>query len=402
MRRTLLLFASLLLLSACGMHAPEKSRYAMRYSAQFRPATGDALVTITTTPGTGRLIELDFDMPAAVYQDAIGDGSVEREGDRVRWMPSSMGGSFQYRVVINHQRDNGQYDSLMMPDWVITRGDRLFPPAAVRASKGSGSTSRLELALPSGWKHIETPYIKLTGGEFAVSNPRRKFDRPVGWMAAGALSSSREAIASTRVTLTVPEGQHTDRLATMAILRQTLPEYDKAFGGLPRKLLIVRSGDPMWRGGLSAPGSLWLQADRPLISANGTSPPLHELAHVITGVVGGPNDDWISEGLAEYYSLEIGRRAKLISDDRFAKSIRNAEKSGAKVASLKAAESSRDRTRKAVALFANLDTELHAAGSSLDALTRLLMHRETVTADELRADAKKLEGHPSKVLAQAG
>ena len=45
---------------------------------------------------------------------------------------------------------------------------------------------------------------------------------------------------------------------------------------LPR-LLIVSAGDPMWRGGLSGPSSMFLHSDRPLISENRTSTLLHEL-----------------------------------------------------------------------------------------------------------------------------
>ena len=98
--------------------------------------------------------------------------------------------------------------------------------------------------------------------------------------------------------------------------------------------------------------------------------------------------------------LDIGRRAGLISAKRFARSIKTADKTGAKVEKLRASESARDRTRKAVALFAALDEELRANGAAgIDQLTTLLMRRETVTLKELRADAEKLEGRPSRVLA---
>ena len=170
-----------------------------------------------------------------------------------------------------------------------------------------------------------------------------------------------------------PKGERVDHVATMAIVRQALPEMRLAFGKLPDKILIVRSGDPMWRGGLSAPGSLWLHAQRPLLSENGTSPLLHELTHVITDIRGDGSDDWISEGIAEYYSLDIGHRAGLISARRFALSIKSADTSGAKVEKLRASESARDRTRKAVARVAALDEELRANGATgIDQLTALL------------------------------
>lgn len=387
------------LLAQQPAQAADQPKYTVNYRVSFLPAKGSAAVEIRTQPGSGRLVAMDFNMPAAIFRGEGGEGSVVRSGDRVLWTPPRQGGTLHYQVLIDQRRANGEYDSRITPNWVITRGDHVFPPARIRATKGSGSTARLQVVLPAGWTDVETPYAKLQGGDFAVTNPERKFDRPVGWMAAGKLYSTRETVAGTRVTVTAPNGEKADQVATIAILRQALPEMDGAYGKLPDKLLIVRSGDPMWRGGLSAPRSLWLHADRPLLSQNGTSPILHELTHVLTDVRGGPDDDWIAEGLAEYYSLEIGRRAQLISEDRFAKSLRSAARSGAKVTGLRGPDSSRDRTRKAVSLFAQLDTELRSRGSGLDALTQLLMRHETVSLEQLRKDAAKLERQPSVVLA---
>lgn len=402
MRRPLLLaaFAVVLALPSWCVAATARPKYDVRYSVAFDPAAGRADVEIRTQPQTGRLIALDLDMPAATYSGEGGDGTVERHGDRVQWTPPRGGGAFRYRVVVDHRRAGGKYDSRMTSAWVIVRGDRLFPAAKVRATKNSGSTARLHFQLPKGWDDVETPFSKVAGGDFAVTNAERRFDRPVGWIAAGNLASTRETIAGTRITITAPRGERADQVAIMAIVRQALPEMRKAFVELPEKLLIVRSGDPMWRGGLSAPGSLWLHAELPLLSQNGTSTLLHELVHVVTDIRGGEVDDWIAEGLAEFYSLEIGRRAKLISEDRFAKSVRAAGGSGEKVDTLRGTDSARDRTRKAVALFASLDLELRAtAPSGIDALTLLLMRRQTVTLPELRADVQKIEGHASKVLA---
>lgn len=389
-----------LALTAVDAAAASDKSYTVRYATAFVPAAGRADVSISVQPDGGRLIAMDFNMPAAIYSAESGDGAVARQGDRVVWTPPKAGGSFRYRVAINQRRTDGGYDSRITPDFVITRGDHLFPPARIRATKGSGSRAILHFDLPKGWDDAETPFSKVEGGDFAVTNAERKFDRPVGWIAAGKLVTSRETIAGTRVTVTAPKGEPADQLATLAILRHALPEMRNAFGKLPEKLLIVRAGDPMWRGGLSAPGSLWLHAERPLLSQNGTSPILHELTHVITDVRGGPQDDWIAEGLAEFYSLELGRRAELISEERFAKAIRLAGKSGAEVGHLRGVESTADRTRKAVALFAALDGELRAAGSGIDALTVMLMRRETTTLEQLRADVGKLEGGASALLAE--
>ena len=375
--------------------------YALNYTVAVLPEEGVAAIDISTERGTGRLIGLDLDMPADTYRKVAGDGDVVRSGDRVQWLPPRAGGSLRYRVLIDHRRGNGEHDARMTPNWVVVRGDRLFPPAVVRATKGSTSVSRLEFKLPRGWVDVETPFRKLKGGTFAVSNDARKFDRPVGWIAAGKLTTARETIAGTRVILTTPADERMDAAVTLAILRRALPEMRDAFGPLPEKTLIVRSGDPMWRGGLSGPGSLWLHAERPLISANGTSTLLHELVHVFTGIRGGDLDDWISEGIAEFYSLEIGRRSGLITAAKFERAIASAGKSGAQVRTLRASESTQDRTRKAVALFATLDAELREGDpSGLDALTRLLMRRTAIDLAELRRLARKLEGQESGVLAK--
>jgi hypothetical protein len=60
----------------------------------------------------------------------------------------------------------------------------------------------------------------------------------------------------------------------------------------------------MWRGGLPGPASLYLHADRPLISGNSTSTLLHELVHVAQSYRAAKDEDWIVEGIAEYDTLE--------------------------------------------------------------------------------------------------
>jgi hypothetical protein len=396
---SLILRSILLVLLPLAAAAAADAKYDVHYQVAFDPRNSLAHASIETRPESGRLIALDLAMPAHAYRRIRGDGTVQRRGERVEWVPPREGGTLRYDVVLPHKRNNGQFDSRIEPHWAITRGDRLFPPAHVRATKGSGSTARLTIELPKGWPDAETPYSRVTGGGFAITNPERRFDRPVGWFAVGDLASVRETIGDTRLTVTTPRGAKVDHVATIAVLRQALPELKKVFDA-PEKLLIVRSGDPMWRGGLSAPRSLWLHADRPLLSENGTSALLHELTHVLSGIRGKGKDDWIGEGIAEYYSLEIARRAGLISQKRFDRAVARAGESGRSVASLRAGESQRDRTRKAVAVFAALQSELQGKQSSLDELSRLLAKRDTVTLAELRTDIERLEGRPSVVLSE--
>lgn len=382
---------------ACA--APREARtYALDYQVEFLPAQRSADVRLTVEPGSGRLVALDLAMPGERYTRVEGDGVVERRGERVSWQPPREGGTLSWRVEVDRWRGTDAYDSRLTRDWVITRGDLLFPPARVRATRGSHSVTRLRFVLPAGWEQAETPYRRIAGGAFAVDNPERAFDRPTGWIAAGQLSANRETIAGTQFSLVSPDGENVGAVASLALLRLAVPELRDALGPLPRKVLIVRAGDPMWRGGLSGPGSFWLHADRPDISSNGTSPLLHELTHVVTGLRGEQHDDWIAEGLAEYYSLEIGRRAGLISQARYDRALRAAREADEAVAGLRGAASRRDRTRKAVALFARLDAELRGRGG-LDALVQRLARRDAIDLEALRAAVSQLLGRPSKALA---
>lgn len=375
--------------------------YPVEFRVRFLPAEGVAAVEIETRRGEGRLKQLDLAMPAADYRAISGDGTVQREGDRLQWTPPKAGGVLRYQVLIDNQRSNGQFDSLMTDDWMITRADRLFPPARVRATRGSRSRSRLSVTLPSGWTAIETPYPLIGPRQFSVVDRERSFDRPVGWIAAGQLMAARDTVGSTRVTVTAPQDLP-GQVQTLALIRLALPVMAEAFGALPSKLLVVRGADPIWRGGLSAPRSLLLHSERPLLSENATSTLLHELSHVISGIRGGPGDDWIAEGIAEFYSLDIARRSGLISTARFDRAIRLAGEAGTSVDTLHAEYSNGSRTRKAVALFAALDRELRQRGRmGLDALMPALRQRREVSLADLQALAAQQLGAPSTVLAAA-
>ena len=160
------------------------------------------------------------------------------------------------------------------------------------------------------------------------------------------------------------------------MLRVATPSFIAAFGKVPEKVLIVGAGDPMWRGGLSGPRSLWLHAERKLQSENGTSALLHELTHVVTGIHGAPEEDWIAEGLAEYYSIELARRSGLLSDDLAQRAIRSERKRGDAVDTLQSTQSTGERTARAVAVFADLDAEIRRKSKNqynLDNVARALL-----------------------------
>ena len=404
--------AAALLLAACGELAPppparsETPRYDVHYIVGFLPQTGQAEVEIEVRHGAGQLVSLAFSMDER-YTALAADGAIERdERGRTVWRIPAAGGNLRYRYRIDHRRGEA-YDARITRDGVLVRGDDVVPPAAAIMSDGSEANARLTLRLPEGWT-AQTPYRPRRGVDgLPVEYADRRFDRPVGWWIAGDIATRFERLRGTQVAVAAPRGIGVERLQTLAFLRPITREFRQAFGELPPKLLIVQDGDPMWRGGLSGPRSLYLHAERPLISEDGTSTFVHELTHVITGVRGDEHDDWIAEGLAEYYAVVLPERGFLTTPRRVRATLAALERRGAEVTSLRVARSSGDVTARAVVLLAALDEELGEGPDGerrIDALVRGLMARGhatqgRVSTDDMRAEAEALLGRPSRVLA---
>src|SRR3546814_10057187 len=73
----------------------------------------------------------------------------------------------------------------------------------------------------------------------------------------------------------------------------------------------------MWRGTQAGHESIYLHSRLPLVSERGNSPMLRELVQMLVRVNDRERSDWISEGLAEYYAIELLRRAGGMSDERY-------------------------------------------------------------------------------------
>lgn len=383
--------------------AQARTEYDVEYVVRFLPAEGQADVSIRLKPGSGEVRHMRLRMPEARYPRVDGDGEVVRDGDYVEWTPpAGQPARLRYRYKVDHRRSGGGYDARMTADWAILRGDDLVPSATVRSTPGADSKARLRFVLPEGWTNVDTPFLRSKDGKsFVVVNPERRFDRPAGWVIAGAVGTRREQIGETEVSVAGPKGDVIRRNDTLAFLYNLVPEFRRAFGEVPRKLLIVSAGDPMWRGGLSGPRSLWLHADRPLISENGTSTLTHELFHVITRIRGADGDDWIAEGLAEYYSIELLRRAGLVSPDRAERAFAWMRRHGREVKSLDTDRSAGPVTARAVQLFQELDAEIGKASGGrkdLDDLVKRLLPLREISREDLAREFEALTGSASKVL----
>lgn len=397
--RLLPLFAVLLLSS---VHAFAAKRVDLDYDVRFLPEQDLAEVRLTLEEGEA-VRRLAFNLgDEAIYSDFQADGEWEQETpERGTWRPGKGKASLAYRVRISHQRKSGSYDARMTEDWALFRGDDLVPPAKLDQRDGVNLVSRLRFELPKGWKSIETGWPRIGKNRFRIDNPERLFDRPTGWMVAGKLGSRRAKLGETEVSVVAPVGEGMRRMDILTMLTFVWPEVQNVFPRDPKKLLIVGAGDPMWRGGLSGPNSLFMHAQRPVVSENGTSSLVHELVHVFSRISDADRSDWISEGLAEYYAIELVRRAGGMSEDRYQAVREHLTKWSRKVNSLRTEHSTGPVTARAVLLLQELDREIRQSSKgrhSLDDVARGLMRLDKATTQDFIDITETLLGAGSKVL----
>jgi len=381
---------------------PDPGYYQLLFEVDLTRKNGFAAARISVRQTTELLREVRLRAPTDLYKDFSGDGTIRRDGTIVIWQPPPDGGSIHYIVLIDHQRASGDFDALVTDDWAVFRGDDVFPPASITQRAGVRATSEFSARLPADWS-IVTPFANAEDDRLLIDNPDRNFDRPVGWMIAGHLGVRRDNIAGMEVSIAGPTGVGIQRISMLALLRWTLPLLVTEIDSLPPRISIVSAGEPMWHGGLSAPRSLYIHADRPLLSENATSPLLHEIAHVLLPVTTADEHDWIDEGIAEYSSLEILRRSGTISDERFLASVATFARRGKHVDNLSATHASGAVTARAVAIFHDVDNELQSltdGRADIFDLIRLLMQRsEAVGLADLRAVAAELtDGRPLTAL----
>ncbi|HIQ45245.1 hypothetical protein [Ectopseudomonas khazarica] len=396
------LLSSLLLLSLPAFAATQKVD--LDYRVRFLPDSDQAEVSITLEKGE-RVRSLDFNLgDDGRYSDFETDGQWSQEvAGRGKWQPGKGKSVLSYRVQIDHERKSGRYDARMTKDWVLLRGDDLVPAAKLDQQDKTELVSRLQFDLPKGWKSVETGWPRIGKNRFRVDNAQRKFDRPTGWMLAGKLGTRRTRLGDTEVAISAPVGEGMRRMDIMTFLTFVWPQLQQVFPRDPSKLLIVGAGDPMWRGGLSAANSYYMHADRPLVSENGTSSLVHELVHVFGRIYGRERSDWIAEGLAEYYAIELVRRAGGISEERYQKIREQLIDWSKPVNSLRTDHATGPVTARAVLLLQELDREIRQktkdkGNLSLDDVTRGLMRLDRVSTQDFIDITENVIGGPSKTL----
>lgn len=394
-----LLAITLVVCTACNAPASEPPpssaslRYRIEYDVRPDPRSGSILVKLELKQPRALLRELTMRMsPHIAIVKA--DGQLDASDSKIRWRPPANGGVLSWRVQVAHLRNSGGYDAWLGPDWGVFRAEDIIPRAATRTLRGAKSISSLVFEMPRGWS-VVTQYFG-RNGKFKVKNPRRRFDQPSGWIVIGQLGVRRENITGIRVAIAGPVNQSVRRLDTLALLRWTLPELSRLLPTLPRRLTIVSAGDPMWRGGLSAPSSLYIHSDRPLISENATSTLLHEIMHLALGLSAEPGYDWLVEGLAEYYSLELLARSGTISAVRYKLAKADLAEWATSAGPLCQSQSTGATTALATTVLSALDKEIRSqseGAANLDDVVRELTRIDSVIDLKLFAGiAEKLAG----------
>ena len=396
---TRLAAACLLLALSAPLWAAKKVD--LDYQVKLLPKGDQAWVTLTLGEGAA-VRSLDFDLGAGDdYSDFKADGQWQAQDRRGIWRPASGKASLSYRVRINQARDNGSFDSRVTPKWALLRGDLLVPAARLDQQDGVELVARLGFELPPGWKSVETAWPRIGKQRFRIDNPSRLFDRPTGWMLAGTLGSRRTLLGETQVTVASPQGQGMRRMDVLTLLTFVWPQVQAVFPRHPGKLLIVGAGDPMWRASLAGHDSIYLSSRLPLVSESGSSPLVRELVQVFGRINDSHGSDWISEGFAEYYAIELLRRAGGLSDERYQSLHARLAKQAHEVTSLRGEHIAGAQLARAVLLLQELDSEIRIKTRnkrSLDDVLRAVMRLESVSTAEFVQLSESILGGGSKVL----
>ncbi|WP_017479188.1 hypothetical protein [Pseudomonas sp. PAMC 26793] len=399
------LAASLLLLALSTSAWAKKVD--LDYHVKLLPQSDQAEVRLSLSQGSA-VRSLNFDLGRdGDYSDFKADGQWQvlpgntPGASRGLWQPSADKASLTYRVRLTHARKKGVYEARMTPSWALFRGEDLVPTARLDQQDGTELVSRLVFELPAGWKSVETSWPRIGKHKFRIDNVSRLFDRPTGWMLAGTLGSRRMRLGETEITVASPKGQGMHRMDVLTLLTFVWPQVQAAFPRHPAKLLVVGASDPMRRGAYSARDSIYLNSRTPLVSENGSSPLIREVVQAIGRFNDQQGSDWISEGLAQYYAIELMRRAGGISDDRYATLQTRLAKEGKDVTTLRVEHANSATVARAVVLLQELDREIRVKTHnkrSLDDLTQAVMRMNSISTKEFVQLGESIMGESSVVL----
>lgn len=366
------------------------------YTVSLAPSERLANVRLRVRQSGPGLARLRFHVEPTHHLGFKGDGEIEIDGaDYIVWNVPPTGGLLTWTSRLDHLRNATSYDARFGTNWALFRGSDLVPPAASRYAAGSRSTGTLRMELPKRWKFASRHPVRENGLR-VLEDPNRFFARPSGWMMVGRIETEVFEVEGMQVTLATTRKLGLDLMELRSFLRWTMPAFESILGELPPRLVVVGAGDPMWRGGLSGPQSIYMHRDRPLVDDDGTSPLLHELTHVFMGAKAGPGGDWVVEGIAEYYAIEVLHRSGGMSSDERREAHRLLRRKGRRVETIEVDRAKSRVTARAVAVLDRLDQrmrDLTDDQANLDlVLRRLVASDEPVTTATFRQMVEEVTG----------
>ncbi len=385
----------------------QAENFTVRYVVSVEDAAQPAVLVRWDLAGIDEIqdISLRFRNHKPLHIEA--SGTLEEQGERYIWRPQRPYARLSYRIVVNATRGASQqrFDSYLAPDWMVSRGRQLFPLVAVRyrspydtveSSRKLTARAYLAFQVPRGWK-CATAYPGRAQNTFELRGPR-SFLTPRGWFVCGHLHTEAREIAGVRLELAQVGGVAAESETIFAFLEATFPLLTRLLGSKTDRILIVRAPDPMWHGGISGEGSFFLHARRGVRDPDQTSPFLHELFHVLQPFKPAGDADWFVEGLAEFYSLELQRRAGLLTQRRFLKGLRSFERYGLWNVDLRTQRDNAATNNTAPLVLYALDQRIQrlTAGKARldDAVRRLSQHDGRVDSAAFKSAAEAVAGAP--------
>ena len=395
-------FISLIVVSLLSLSAQATTLKAtLDYEITLHENSSVADVIIRLKPAQA-VQYISFDLKKTQYSEFATTGEWQLEPDESRgvWRPLDHRESvLRYRVQLDQQAGNS-YISYVGPHWAMFQGDQLVPEGQLHLRDNVSLKSRVQFTLPKGWS-VETGWRRIGSERFLVDDPESTFDRPAGWILAGKLGTRRARLGETDVSISAPVGEGVDRMDMLTLMSFVWPQLRAVFPREISKLLVVSAGSPFWRGGLSSSNTMYLSANLPMVNGTGTSPLLRELVEVFAQIYTADRSVWISEGIAEYYSLVLLHRSGGLSDERYRKALRKLEKTSSEVVSLRGEQLTRQQVARAVVLLDQLNREIEQktqGKSSIDTVVQALMRLDSVTTSDFRDVAEAVMGGKSSIL----
>ncbi len=330
-------------------------------------------------------LRLQFD--PARFEQFDASGTVEHRRGEILWWPSGPYADLRYVVHVDHRRaaDKG-FDSYAGDGWILARTTDLFPRAAALFRRDiepePESRARLAMRLPPGWQSV-TVFPPDGPNRYVVETPHQRLDHPRGWMLLGHLRRTDATAGDTAITIARAPGVTMSADRVVQWLTPAIPLVTALFDRPLPRLLIVLGPDPMWHGGLSGEESFYMHGERPLRTRDHTSPYFHELFHVAAPFRPNADAHWVTEGLAEYYSIELQRRLGLLSDAMYQRALELFAQHGVWGQDFTRSRAPALRNNSAPLVMYVLDQRIRAASDGqrgLDAVVRMLAHEGGVVS----------------------